>query len=156
MKPPRRFGTRRYIDAAVAAPSFGVTDGSNAAAGQIGEYMSGSLTNTGIANNSSVALVGMTLTPGDWDVEGNAVFSYQTGAGSTAILGISTTQTGVGALGGQARITVQNNSLNAVTLATGAQRFSVASNTAVYLVGNSQFTTSTCTVAAIMRARRMR
>lgn len=61
----------------------GVTDGSNAAAGQVGEY----LTSNTILNanppllSSSIDLASLAITPGDWQVQGYAqVFISYTGA----------------------------------------------------------------------------
>lgn len=63
------------VTVAGTTPGAGITDGSNAAAGMIGEYLFNSatviqpqITTNTITDVTSTAVVQLTLTPGDWDV----------------------------------------------------------------------------------------
>ena len=58
-----------------ATSGVGVTDGSEAQPGQIGEYMTMTGTATGLANNVMAPVASLDLTAGDWDVSGNVQFS---------------------------------------------------------------------------------
>ena len=58
-------------------PLTGVTDGSNAAAGDVGEYLETYGASVGpLGVNVWYAVMSLTLTPGDWEVSGSAYF-YQ-------------------------------------------------------------------------------
>jgi hypothetical protein len=76
--------------AAIAQPHIaGVTDGSNAAAGQVGEYQTASGGPFAMANNVALSPAILSLPAGDWDVWGWALFN---GDSITNVLcGISTT-----------------------------------------------------------------
>lgn len=113
----------------------GTSTNDNATAGYVGELLSATnLAASPIVFTSTVAktLQSVTLTPGDWDVWGNIFW-----AGTTITLG----QAGIHTVNN----TQPDNSLTQFTApaATGAflglaapqRRFSVASNTTVYLVG---------------------
>ena len=67
---------------------MGVIDGSNAAAGQIGEVISFFTTSPGVTLTSGTAatVTSIPLTPGDWDVQGEVWVSIGAG-GATQILG---------------------------------------------------------------------
>ena len=74
------------------APILGITDGSNAAAGYVGEYIESvvRVANTG-ASSLYADYTSITLTAGDWDIFVTANF-YQINAGTTAFLvGVSST-----------------------------------------------------------------
>ena len=64
----------------------GVTNGSNAAAGQIGEFITASAS-ANMAWNSPASPISISLTPGDWDVWGS--FYMATGVGGTLATGMS-------------------------------------------------------------------
>jgi len=69
---------------AFAQPRVGVTNGSNAAAGQVGEYITSSLQSGNISANVATSLAVITLTAGDWDLGGFA--SYGPSAASANFL----------------------------------------------------------------------
>jgi hypothetical protein len=142
----------------------GTTAGGNAAAGNVGEVISGIL-----AVGSPVALTTATpanvltivLTAGDWDVEGNLNFvasGATTAAGALYYGGISTA-TGTVPTDGTAVIAA----VPAVTTtAFGAsitlprKRISVAGNTNVFLVGLATFSAGTVGGYGAITARRVR
>lgn len=140
----------------------GATDGSNASAGQIGEYLTNSTTGTSLTTATAANLTSVSLTAGDWDVQCTAQFNP---AASTvlasAFVGVSTTSATFGSLGSSTlfRTTVIGSSGVASlgeTLASPVVRVSVSSTTTVYCVGQSSFSTSTMTGDGFIRARRVR
>lgn len=143
----------------------GVTDGSDATAGDDGEVISSTvligsavaLTDGVVANIASII-----LTPGDWDVNIGAGFTG--GATTTTTLVAATIHTTNNALanipgsqfqqpfpGGQAIFNVQD-----FMTAAGPRRFSVSVNTTIYFNVYVRFAVSTCSAYGIIRARRIR
>lgn len=53
----------------------GVTNGSNAAAGSVGEYVTASPTGISLTTGTTINLTSISLTAGDWDVSGAVEFS---------------------------------------------------------------------------------
>ncbi len=101
VSPPANDNSTRIATTAFAFPRYGVTDGSNAVAGQIGEYLElviGSGSAIPVANNAWTAATGLNLSPGDWDVTtygilwtptaATATFPYQANLSMTAAAAI--------------------------------------------------------------------
>jgi hypothetical protein len=151
-----------YLDIGSAAttylPRVGVTNGTNAPTGHIGQYLtatgnSASLTNTVASNTAS-----LTLSAGDWDVEG--VTTY-TRAATTVVSytqqGITTTSATMPVTAGTFTSTASAISdVVPSTFATPTVRLSLSSATTVYLVSRAGFTTSTLSTTGFIRARRVR
>lgn len=132
----------------------------SASAGNMGEYAS-----SNVASGSAVSLTTATtanvtsisLTAGDWDVDGVVGL---TGTGLTATSfqgGISTT---TATMGGESNRFDDPLSLSVFTgnvaLPTPTVRISISSTTTVYLVANSTFTVGTAGAYGTIRARRVR
>lgn len=143
--------------------NVGVIDGSNAAAGTIGEVISSviasgsavSLTTAAPANVTSIS-----LTAGDWDVAGVVNFLGTT-ISTTAVAGsVNSTTATLASLPstGRTDVSLFGTALanSAAATQTGPTRFSLASTTTVYLVGQCTFTGGTCTAYGMIRARRVR
>lgn len=136
----------------------GTTTNNNANAGSVGEFTPNTATAVSLTNATSANITSISLTAGDWDVSGvvhvipagtTVVSGYNIGISTTsATLGDDTTQfsdsgfTKSAGFGGR--------------YVTPVVRISVASTTTVYLVGQVNFTTSTCTANGYIRARRVR
>lgn len=134
-----------------------------AKAGNVGEFLSGSvpssttsLTNFTYVNSGAT----ITLTPGDWDVSANATFTVTATTSVTQwVCSISSSSGAVNLTNGF--VTIQNtapvvpNSTNNNCL-VGPVRFSVTSNTPLFLVVRSTFSASTQTAGGLIRARRIR
>ena len=142
---------------------MGVTDGSNAAAGQIGEVIS-SVVTTGVPLTSSVVanIASINLTAGDWDVQGELWYS----GGWTTLVTIQAAINNVSAaMPAASAIGTARMALNfaAGTLASGASqqlslrpcRVSLSAPAAYYLVANQAFT-GTLTATGNIWARRAR
>jgi hypothetical protein len=139
---------------------LGVTDASNATAGNDGEFVSSliasgsavSLTTATAANITSIS-----LTAGDWDVEGNIDFSASTATVTGTSGGISTTTATVPTDGSEVYSGVQVTLLSendAVTLPR--KRISISGTTTVYLVGKSTFSAGSVSAFGSITARRVR
>ncbi|WP_284459629.1 hypothetical protein [Cupriavidus campinensis] len=145
-----------FINPSQTLGLVGTTTNNNANAGAWGEVITATGTNVSLTTGTPANITSVSLTAGDWEVHGNIQFNP---AGTTTIqqvvAGFSTTS-----------VTFQPNiNLNMnVAFTTGAivgglipsQRFSLASTTTVYLVGQSSFGVSTMTATGTIRARRVR
>jgi len=145
----------------VKSQTTGVTDGSNAAAGQIGEFLSASL-----ASGSAVTLttgtlaniLTLVLTAGDWQVAAGATFNPSAGTANVLVAGLSTisgSAPGTPTLG-LLQLSGASLSLGSSTVLVGPIRFNVTSSTTIYLVGQLNFSTGTGSAHGTITARRMR
>jgi len=142
----------------------GVTNGTNASAGSVGEYVSSTLVNASsvsMTTNVTSNITSISLTAGDWDINGLVVWSF---GGSTVILtelaGISTVSAGMptvdsGQIGGFA-FGAGKTGGGADYSVTPTVRLSINSTTTVYLVGKATFPTSTMAASGTISARRVR
>ena len=135
------------VNALAAKANVGVTDGSDAAAGQIGEYMTATASGVGLANNVASNIVSLDLTAGDWDVSGNVAFSAGAGTHTLFAAGIDSIDTQ----------TMGSFPTGAVTqgISTSVKRYNGTATVTVWLVALASFT-GTTTASGTIRARRMR
>ena len=142
----------------------GVSNGSNAAAGQIGEYLISDIASgaaVGLGNGVTVNVTSLSLTAGDWDVWVNGAFS---GGATASVLGlivsITTTSAGVNtSASGTTRWASPSasNTLFAngnMTLVAGPVRLSLAATTTVYYTATANFTVSAAAYGSIQARRR--
>jgi hypothetical protein len=137
----------------------GVTDGSNAAAGQIGEYASSNkafAARTGVITATPSNVTTLSLTAGDWDVGGNVWFQCSAFASNQFIVGISTTSVNMGDQSVQSAVLTSTGILASCGLVAANQRLSLSSTTTVYLVGRADFGSGTVEVCGLLWARRVR
>lgn len=143
----------------------GVTDGGNAAAGDVGEYLESvvpagsavSLTNAAAANITSLS-----LTAGDWDVTANAGIVtaattnvvYFLGSISTTSATVNTTDAAQLTWPGGMVLNTPGAGSPRITVARA--RISISAPTTVYLVARSAFTVSTASAFGKISARRVR
>ena len=149
-------GSGAFVPAQTAG-IVGTTTNNNANAGSVGEYVTATGTAVSLTNNTPANCTSISLTAGDWDVYGSALFNPAGTTTTNAILvGISTTSATTPAaplysiLGLAAPAGVGNS------LVAPSQRISLASTTTVYLVTNAIFAVSTMTVTGQIWARRRR
>lgn len=135
----------------------------NASAGNVGEYVSstvaiGSAVTLGSGATTDIAAI--SLTAGDWDVEGLIEMNNTGGPTVTAMLAwvnstSATLPAGLGTEGGFAQW--RGSTTGNVGQPTGARRFSLSGTTTVYLSCNPNFTGGTNAKAyGLIRARRVR
>lgn len=143
-----------------AAPIAGVTDGSNASSGNVGQYLEALLPDSSpvfAVNGSPVAVLSLSIPAGDWLVEGRAT-AYITGTmnGNRVVSGLNTSVAiptdGTEVYGGMQVF----SSINGFQTMTGSKRFSLSAATTVYLVGRIDFSAGTPALFGFMSARRMR
>lgn len=141
-------------------PVRGVTNGSNALAGNIGEYIESLVAeNTigGWVNGVPKNITSISLTPGDWDVDG--IFQFGNGP-----------ITGIEILGGT---TLTSATFTSPTIYVASQgqtpaagvdlrvtipirRFALMAITTIFLVARIGFSTGTPLAGGLLRARRVR
>jgi len=141
---------------ALAKVHLGVTDGSEAKAGEIGEYLTASGGPLSIANNTPTNIATLPLTAGDYDVWGQVAF---TAAGTTHPTQIGASISTVSATLQQATTLLGAAFTTGATLTigtAGSARVNVAAATTAYLVGFSTFTTAGMTASGTVYARRAR
>lgn len=141
----------------------GTATNDNAAAGNVGEYISSSAPGTTVSlttntfANSGAAIV---LTAGDWDVGANATFFpaattsiSQWACSITATTGTVDNTNGRVDMINTAPVVTGSTTQNCVV---GPTRISVATSTSIWLVVRSIFTASTQTAGGFLWARRAR
>jgi len=139
----------------------GVTNGSNAAAGQIGEYQqiitgaSGGLAANVWGNNGAIV-----LTAGDWDVWGTANFSgtftaTQCAAGFSTTVNAAPSTTYYGSYGFP-NYNLNTASIIFMTLTLPPIRVSITATTTVYLNFYCAYGTGSPQIAGVIWARRVR
>lgn len=140
----------------------GTTTNDNAAAGMVGEIVSATvLAGAAVAliNGTVINVTSISLTAGDWDVNAVGVTSA---AATTVVgafgIGISTTSATFPPLPSTGYSQTQGGSVTQpfYHLNTGVVRISIAATTTVFLIGYSNFSTSTNTMYGQIRARRVR
>jgi hypothetical protein len=141
-------GYFRSMSDALSQIGRGVTDGSDAAAGQVGEYMTASASGIALVNNVPINVVSLDLPAGDWDVTGNAQISSPGGTRNIFGAGLDGIDTQIAATFPTTGTTV--NGINAAL-----RRYNVTAATTVWLQALGSFSGS-ATASGSIRARRMR
>ena len=139
----------------------GTPTGDNAATGNVGEYITSNvpsgvtLTTVTAANIASIS-----LSPGDWDVDGNVEFIPTTTTSITETSASISTTSGTLTAFQQQRLfygaTVPGATTSTPCVATPTVRLSLNSTTTVYLVARATFSISTLSAGGTIRARRVR
>lgn len=138
----------------------GTVTNDNAAAGDVGEYISASNAPTAVAMSSGITatLASVSLTPGDWNCWGDESFSGGAGTFNTVIGAIVAGTTvipsppGTGAYY-DAPATITDAS---PTFVVGTTRVSIAANTTVYLLGSMTISSGTVDGGGFIACRRAR
>jgi hypothetical protein len=146
-----------------AGGAAGVTDGSVAAAGQVGEIISATVAAPGTALSSGVVtnLISIALTAGDWDVQAEVWFTYNaSGAGSSVQASVSTVSVTIPSTPGpgvsRAVLYGPFAAGNLPIVAVKPCRINVATTTTVYLVVAAGLTAGGVNGAGNIWARRAR
>jgi len=141
----------------------GTTTNDNAAAGQIGEYISSQVLSpgTGLTSLTAANATSISLTAGDWDVWATVGFAANAATTANAYWGsISTVSNTLNTPPGSGGVVNLAGSFPAglanQTLPVGMMRLSLASTTTIYLVGQSLFAVNTMSAYGFIGARRAR
>jgi hypothetical protein len=137
------------VNGLLAREGRGVTDGSDAAAGQIGEYLVATASGVALATNVQATVVSLPLTAGDWDVTGDVAF-HITGATSSHY------GAGVDAIAQEIIATIPTGS-GTWRLGSGAPvRHSLSAPGTALLVAIATFSAGTVAADGVIQARRVR
>lgn len=154
---------QQTINSQYATPQLiGIVDGSNAAAGFVGEYIeSVVLTGNALALSTGVALnvTSIVLTPGDWDVNGSVSFNIAATTTIAQLAGGSSTTTAAFQTGAFFNLVYPPSSVMGVQGAITSMitfRYNIVATTTIFLVAQSTFGTSTNAAYGTIRARRIR
>lgn len=130
------------------AVKVGVVDGSDAVAGNIGEYMTATSGSVSLTNNVLANVVSLVLTAGDWDMSGNVQFTI--GTGTHNYFGVGTASGLDTVIQATFPTTVLSAGLN-----TATHRYNVTAATTVWVTAQAGFA-GTVSVVGSIRARRTR
>lgn len=134
----------------------GTVAGDDAAAGDIGEYLTATASGIALTTSTMADIVTLPLTAGDWDVWGMVAFTPAPTTGPRLVfcsVGPASLTSGVFSTSLPATFTTGQN----LAIGTGGvERFSLAAAGNAYLVGLSTFITSTMTAGGVISARRVR
>jgi hypothetical protein len=150
--------TTAFVQSAIPAPGHlpGTQTNDNAAAGQVGEYLISTVAAVSLVATTFQNLTSLTLTAGDWDVEGSVTFSSAIGL-NTAYAAVSNVSAGASTLPtGMTQFSQAPASaiMTTMIVPTGMARLSIAATTVVFLV--AFFAGNPTTGAGSIRARRAR
>lgn len=134
----------------------GTSTNDSAASGFVGEVGTANTSGVSLVDNVAKTVTSVNLSAGDWDITGSMQFTIG-GTCSGIAVGVSSTNNTLPSaplysVVGMATGTVGSNS----ALVAPMQRFSLAGATTIYLVGYSNFTTSTVSANGTIYARRVR
>lgn len=143
-------------------PIKGTIAADNAAAGNVGEQLSVSVTTPVSLTTNVTSNVGtLALTPGDWVIAGVVVFTPSAAPSALAAavaVASATLPTAAQIAAGTGNMTQYRLSFTSAqiqTMQTGPTRVNVSANTNVFLAAQGTFT-GTCTATGYMSARRAR
>lgn len=131
----------------------GVVGGACATAGNIGECLQASASAVALTNSTPLTCTSLTLTAGDWLVEGNIAYNPTTTAFTLLDAGFNTTTNTLPSGANLAQLAFAGTSNFGQALIPPARLFLVTSSTPVYLVGEAGFSggsaTMTCSMFAV-------
>lgn len=146
---------------------IGVTTGSNANAGSVGQYITATVATPGTALTTTVSanIASITVTAGDWDLAAavdyllTAATATEFKCGPSIVTGTLPTQPGGSGLGSDALIIDPSNFItvtDTLVFPISSVRLLAAATTVVFLVANAIFAAGTISAFGSLSARRMR
>jgi hypothetical protein len=141
----------------------GTVAADNTASGVVGEFISATQpTATSLTTATSLNLATLALTPGDWDVWGQMIFtpsaaptSLSAAVGTTSATLPTTAQLAAGT-GAMTQMRLSYTSAQVQTIQTGMTRVNVSATTNVFLLAQATFASGTVTAQGFISARRAR
>lgn len=138
----------------------GVTDGSAAAAGFVGEFVQALLDAASavtLANNTVSNVLSISLTAGDWDVDGSLNFNSTVATVTGGAAGITATSATLPTDGSEVCDGVLSTLLTSASGVTmPRKRISITTTTTIYAVGRKTFALGAVKAYGCMSARRIR
>lgn len=138
----------------------GTTTNNNANAGSVGEHVTSTGTAVPLTSGTVTNITSISLTAGDWEVSGSYGITPAISTAVTAMIGgINSTSATFPVF--PLQTILQASSVGFATggqlsQAAASQRFSLSATTTIFLVVQANFSASTCTASAVIRARRVR
>lgn len=136
----------------------GTTTNDNVNAGSVGEQIiADQMVNVPLSNHVAANVTTISLTAGDWDVDGAVQATFSTG-GQGVVSSVSTVSATLPATtyAGSGGVLLLSGNCDTVVAATSQVRVSIAATTTVYLVAMPYFSGGTCNAQGTLRARRIR
>lgn len=136
----------------------GVTDGSDATAGNVGEYAHSELaagSALSLSTGTTTNITSLSLQPGDWDIEGNVNFVVN-GAAATSVAGGFSSSSATLPTDGTEVYSGAGAALTNDSVTLPRRRFSLSTSTVIYMVGLPVFTGGSVAGFGSMTARRVR
>jgi hypothetical protein len=146
-------------------PVQGTNTNDSAAAGDVGEYISATLTAgsaVSVAVNTAKTVTSISLPAGDWDVSGTVIYIPNNGGGTTVSeidADLSQVTNSFDSTVGRYTVLVYQASgslFDQPSISTPTARFSVSTTTTVFLIAFASFAVSTMSAYGFIRARRAR
>lgn len=139
-----------------AAPLAGVTDGSSALAGNVGEMIEANASAVSVTSGAITNITSITLTPGEWDVYGEVqLVSSASGVMTNMTGGISLTSATDAGFPYKTALYFNNNA--SVAQFPTPRRFQqLNASRTIYLVASTVFGSGTVAAAGYIHARRIR
>lgn len=132
----------------------GVTDGSDASAGRIGEYVATDNGVVGLASGVITDIASLPMAAGDWEVWGQILFKPAVTTHPLVLVAGLSAATGV--ITEYAQLALAFTVGASQRMLVGPFRYSTAAAGSIFLVGRATFTTSTMDADGVLSARRMR
>lgn len=150
-------GTATCAAAAGQLPATATND--NAAAGKVGEFITGTGTAVGVTTVTPADITSVSLTAGDWDCRG--ILGTNPAAGTTQSdnkgwMSVTSATQPTFPAGGLVDMDISVSAASPIDYTTGIARFSLSSTTTVFLSWTGAFAVSTETVTAKLDCRRAR
>lgn len=139
----------------IVASRKGVTDGTDAATGEVGELISNQTSGTSVTSGTAFNATSISLTPGDWDVTGVIRFDPSAAVLTVAVGGVTPTSATQPGFPYAAQSSFGSAS-STQQMPVPTRRVSITANTTFYLVGVATFGSGTVTANGFLRARRVR
>lgn len=138
----------------------GVTDASDATPGSVGEYLSNLVpvgTVVAMSNDTVVAPLSISLTAGDWDVEGNIIIGASSATITAATAGITIVVATLPTDGSEcySGVRVTTTTVN-IGITLPRKRISISTTTTCSIVAKLTFSAGSAQVYGAMTARRVR
>lgn len=146
------------INATLSGGIVGVTNGSNAASGYVGELLTASAATVPLSSGATVVVVSLALAAGDYDVWGHITHNVAAGTTPTQLTASLNNASGFPGLDDPSTTMLllafaagQPQCIN-----TGTKRFNLAAAGTAYLIANPAFTGGAMTADGSIWARRVR
>lgn len=134
----------------------GVTNGSAAGAGQVGQVITNSASGVSLTSNTPANCTSISLTAGDWNVWGSVYFNPAgTTTQSQIASGINTTSATLPAIPNYSVLTLSIPAGDVEAQTPPMQVINVSTTTTAYMIAYAQFSVSTETASCSITARRV-